>query len=455
MSRKISRRHFIQTSAAAAATLALTDVPLVRAQSANNKLNMAFIGTGGRGGAHIGLGRSENVLAICDCDLTMTANAAKMYPKAKVYQDYRKLFDEVGEQLDAVVIATPDHHHGPASMRALRRNCHVYTEKPMAYTVEEARLMAEEARKRRVATQMGNQGHANHHNRAVVEYVRAGVIGDIQEIHIWTNRPVWPQGMAKRSRKVPVPDHLDWDAWIGPAPFRERHDNLHRFQWRGWLDFGTGAIGDMGAHTMDNVFWAMDPGDTATIECTRADNRNDETYPSRAIYKWEFAATDARPAFALYWYEGGLKPPRPEATKDDRMFKGRDLAASGGLYIGSKGSFYFFGDYCGQPMLIGEKFRRDTLQAIKDKSIKLDRIAPSIGHHREWMEACKGQRKWDYPLASFMYGGPLTETMLLGNVALRVGKKLTWDAKKLRCTDCDEAEQYLKRSYRKGWGLDG
>ncbi len=455
MTRKINRRHFIQASAAGAAALALSHVPLVRAASANSKLSMAYIGTGGRGGAHLGFGRGEHVVAICDCDLQMTGKAAKMFPKAKVYQDYRKLFDEVGGSLDAVVVSTPDHHHGPATLRALLRGCHVYTEKPMAYTVEEARKMAAEAKKQRVATQVGNQGHANSHNRATVEYVRAGIIGDVQEVHVWTNRPVWPQGMGKRPEKVAVPDHLDWESWIGPSPYRERHQHLHRFGWRGWLDFGTGAIGDMGAHTLDNVWWSMAPDAPATIECVRVEGRNDETYPRRAVYKWEFAATKDRPGFVLYWYEGGLKPEKPEEAKADPMFKDRDLAGSGGLYVGTKGKFYFFGDYGGQPIIIGEKHRREVLTGIREKQIKLDRIPASIGHHREWIEACKGKRAWDYPKSNFHYGGPLTETMLLGNVAVRVGKKLTWDAARLRCTDCDEAEQYLKRTYRKGWDLEG
>ncbi|MCC5827964.1 MAG: Gfo/Idh/MocA family oxidoreductase [Phycisphaeraceae bacterium] len=450
----ITRRRFIGGSLSAVAMMAATGPTLLRAESANNKLGIAYIGVGGQGRAHFGAARGHNCVALCDPDLGRLGDAPNRFPDAKIYQDYRRMFDELERRIDAVIISTPDHHHAPAVMRALRAGKHVYCEKPLTFNVHEARVIAQETARRKVATQMGNQGHANQGNRRVVEWVRAGVLGTITEVHTWTNRPNWPAGIARRPARVPVPSNLDWDAWIGPAPFRDRHENLHPFNWRGWMDFGAGAIGDMGAHTWDCVWWAMDPVAPATIHTIRHEpERNNETFSQRAIHKWQFAARGERPAFDAYWYEGGLKPPVPEEILNDPARPNKQLPGSGSLFIGTKGKLLVTGDYGNSPRLIPEAAMEALSASLRTGDVEVQTIPTSPGHMREWLLACTGRESWDFPKSNFLYAGPLNEAMHLANVAYRVGKEIRWDPENLRCPGAPEADQFIRREYRKGWEL--
>lgn len=450
----ITRRKFIQGSLSAMAVMAATGPSILRADSANNKLGIAHIGVGGRGGAHLGASGNHNCVSLCEVDLGRLGNATRRYPDAKVFQDWRKMFDELERQIDAVIISTPDHQHAPAVMRALQAGKHVYCEKPLTFNIHEARVIAQETARRKVATQMGNQGHANQGNRRVVEWVRAGVLGTITEVHTWTNRPVWPQGIAQRPPTIDVPQNLDWDVWIGPAPFRERHQHLHPFGWRGWIDFGCGAIGDMGAHTWDCVWWAMDPDAPSSAECLRFEpERNSETFPRRAAYKWEFPAKGDRPAFDAYWYEGGWKPEVPEEILNDPARRNKDLPGSGSLFIGTKGKLLVAGDYGNSPRLIPESAMTALSEDLQAGKVEVETIPASPGHTAEWLRACTGQEAWDYPKSNFLYAGPLNEAMNLANVAYLVGRKIQWDAANLRCPNAPEADQYIRREYRKGWDL--
>ncbi len=450
MPKRVNRRRFLKQSAVGGA-LILVGPGLARAYEANEKLGVAHIAVGGRGGAHLSVSRGERCVAICDVDRNALAKAHRKdwMRDAAVYEDYRKLFDEKAKEIDAVTIATPDHNHAPAAARAIVRGIHVYCEKPLTWSVHESRVLADLTRKHKVATQMGNQGHANTHNRLIVEFVRSGAIGTVLETHTWTNRPVWPQGIAKRPPSKDVPSHLNWEAWLGPAPYRDYHDGLHGFKWRGWIPFGCGAVGDMGCHTWDCVWWSMDPDAPISAECIKAEGVNTETFPNRAMYKWEFAAKGGTPAWNAYWYEGGWKPDVPQELKDDPRLSDRhkNLGGSGNLFVGTEGLLLAKGDYGGPPLLLGKA--RETFQRKPGAA-----IPASPGHHTEWVRACKGEEPWDYPKSNFLYGGPLVEAMNLGNVALLAGEKILWDTKNLRVTNSPKGDALIRRDpYRKGWDL--
>jgi predicted dehydrogenase len=350
-SRIVTRRRFLQGTAVTAAGLVVAP-GLARAQNttpnAGQKLRLAFVGTGGRAEAHIGLSKSETCVAYCDVDEGRWGKIKEMAPGAAAYTDWRLMLDKHMNEIDALVVTTPDHSHALPSLRAMREGKHVYCEKPLTWSVEEARLMAETAAKYKVATQMGNQGHANQGNRIVVEWIRDGAIGDVKEVHTWTNRPVWAQGNLQRELE-PVPANLNWDAWIGPAAYRERHKNLHGFGWRGWFDFGCGAVGDMGCHTWDSVYWAMNPDYPTSVELLAIENKGAETFPSKSHFKWEFPQKGTRPAFTAHWYSGGWKPPVPEEILNDATRDNKKLPDSGSLYIGTKGKMLVAGDYGDSP----------------------------------------------------------------------------------------------------------
>ncbi len=437
---RITRRRFMQGVATASGAL-FVGPHILRAAEPAKKLNFAFIGTGGRGGGHLGLGERNNCVAYCDVDKGRWPG--NKFPNAAGYTDYRQMFDKHEKEIDCVVVATPDHSHAPASMMALRRGKHVYCEKPLTWSVQEARALAEMTKEKKVATQMGNQGHANEGNRLVVEWVRQGALGDVKEIHTWTNRPVWPQGIAVRPPTKPVPANLDWDNWIGPAPYRDFHDNLHSFNWRGWFDFGCGAVGDMGCHTWDCVFWAMQPDYPTEVELLKINGRTKETFPKACAFKWTFPAKGSRPGFVAYWYEGGMKPEKPADFGD------RNLAGSGSLFIGTKASLYVQGDYGDSPRIYPEA----KMQEIGKPQRVLER---SPGHHEEWVRACRGEKPWNYPGSNFAdYAGPITEVMLLGAIVQKIGEvgfKLECDPVK-REVKTKDALAYIGREYRKGWTL--
>ncbi|MFN0137713.1 MAG: Gfo/Idh/MocA family protein [Phycisphaerae bacterium] len=408
-------------------------------------VRLAYIGTGGIGGHHFEETTKLGVSCLCFCDVDSTRfdNGFKHFPRAKAYQDYRAMFDNEHKNIDGVMIGTPDHHHFPATMIAMQLGKAVYTQKPLTHTPWEARKLLEASKKYKVVTQMGNQGHALEGWRLVYEWVRSGALGDIKEVHSWTDRPIWPQGMGRPEGSDDVPGSLNWDAWLGPAPERPYKAKVyHHFNWRGWWDFGAGALGDMACHTMDGIFWALDPGYPTSIEPIVSTPMNNESFPKAAAVKWTFAAKEGRPAFDCYWYDGGLMPKLPQDLE-----VGRKLPPTGNLFIGTKASMLVSGDYGESPRIIPEA----KMKEIGKPKQLLER---SPGHQREWLMAIAGEKPIDFPKSNFAYAAPFTESILLGNVALRVGRRLEYDGANMKVTNVAEANQFLTKEYRAGWKFD-
>jgi predicted dehydrogenase len=442
----LSRRDFVGGGAAVAA---FTIVPRYVLGGAGNtapseKLNIAGVGVSGRGAGDLEALESENIVALCDVDWRHARDAFKRYPNAEKYKDFRKMLEKEDKNIDAVMVAAPDHIHAPASMAAIKMGKHVYCEKPLTHSVYEARKVAEAARKAGVATQMGNQGQAGEQTRLMCEMIWGGAIGAVREVHVWTDRPnrglnsvYWPQGIDRPKETPPVPDTLDWDLWLGPAPQRPYNPAYLPFKWRGWWDFGTGAMGDIGCHALDPVFRALKLGAPTSIEgISTLVNR--ETYPLSSKIHYEFPARGDMPPVKVTWYDGGMRPPRPDELED-----GRQVGDNGKLFIGDKGK------------MLDERIIPETKMKEYGKPKQL--LDRSPGHHIEWIEACKGGK----PAGSnFDHAGPLAEAVLLGNVALRpelkeIGnrKKLLWDPEKFEITNMPEANQFLRREYREGWTL--
>lgn len=446
---RISRRSFMTT--AAATTAAFTIVPRSVLGGPlhvppSEKLNIAGVGVGGRGSSNMNAlsDEGQNLVALCDIDWRHASGIFRRYPKAKQYKDFRKMLDKEEKNIDAVVVSTADHCHAVASINAMKRGKHVYCEKPLTHSVFEARAVAKAARENKVATQMGNGGQASEERRLIAEYIWAGAIGDVREVHIWTDRPnrgafgeYWPQGVDRPKDTPAVPDYLDWDQWLGPAPARPYHPAYLPFKWRGWWDFGTGALGDIGCHSLDPTVRALKLGAPLTVEAcsTRVNN---ETYPLGSIVTYHFGARGKMPPLKLVWYDGGLKPARPEGM-DPRW----QMGTNGSLYIGDKGIM--------SGHIVMPKARREEFG-------KPEKVIPrSPGHYTEWINACKGGE----PAGSnFDHAGPMTETVLLGNVALRMTlreklfrEKLQWDPEKMQFTNVPEANEFLHREYRNGWTL--
>jgi predicted dehydrogenase len=429
------RRGFLRTGAASAALLILKGRS-ASTYAENEKVGVGSIGVGGQGGVnrHDIANSGGNIVALCDVDSDRLAQAAKQHPQASTWADYREMLEKQ-KDLDAVMVSTADHTHYPASMLAMKLGKHVCTEKPLTHSVWEARALAEGARKYKVATQLDNENHSAEGLRLVVEWVRSGVLGTVREVHIWTDRPIWPQGLKKRPPSKPVPKNLNWDLWIGAAPFRDYHDHLHPFAWRGWWDFGCGALGDMGCHFFDSAFWALELGNPATVEAEQEGN-SAETGPNWAIITYQFPARgDKLPPVTLKWYDGKKLPPRPEELEKERQ-----LPTNGSLFVGEKGKLLVTD--AASPRLIPEGKMKEFQRPEKT-------LPRSPGHKLEWLQACKGGK----PAGSNFtdYGGPLTEVVLLGNLAVRVGKKIEWDAVNLKAKNAPEADPYIRREYRKGW----
>ncbi|OHB55602.1 MAG: hypothetical protein A2173_01450 [Planctomycetes bacterium RBG_13_44_8b] len=453
--KKISRRDFM---GAAATMAAFTIVPRSVLGGAGNvppseKLNIAGIGVGGMGGNNIKVCESENIVALCDVDDAYAAEVFQRYPNARKWRDFRKMLDEQ-KDIDAVVIATPDHAHAVIAMAAMRRGKGVYVQKPMTRTVWEARMLTEAARKYKVATQMGNQGHSDEGVRLICEWLWDGAIGDVREVHAWTNRPIWPQGINRPTDTPPVPETLDWDLWLGPAPHRPYHPYYMPRFWRGWWDFGCGALGDMACHVLDPVFWALKLRYPSSVEaCTaiqidwapgRWGQRRDtkESFPSASIVRYEFPARDGMPPVKVNWYDGGLRPPRPDALEPGRRL---EQAESNVLFIGEKGVLRC-GEYGDSPRLIPETLMQEYQRPPKT----IPRVDTS--HEQDWITACKGGRA---ACSNFDYSGPFTETVVMGNLAIRnLDKRLLWDGENMRITNDEEANEYVKPQYRDGWSLE-
>jgi predicted dehydrogenase len=396
--------------------------------SPNEKLNIGIIGTSVRALGNIEGVEGENIVAVCDIDERLLNAAKERFPAAKGFQDFRKLIEIGG--LDAVVISTTDHTHAPASAIALRLGKHVYCEKPLTHSVYEARVVARLAKEAKVATQMGTQIHAEDNYRRVVEHIRAGVIGPVSAVHVWCGKS-WSGG--KRPTDTPaVPSYLDWDLWLGPAPERPYHSTYQPANWRRWWDFGNGTLGDMACHVMDLPFWALDLRYPTSIE-SQGPPVDPETTPAWLEVKYQFPAVGDRKALTLTWYDGDKKP---DILAEHKL----PDWGMGVLFVGDKGMLQ--ADY-GQ-------LKRFPETEFKDFKPPEQTIPASIGHHAEWIAACKDGRP---TTCNFDYSGALTESVLLGNVAYRTGKKIDWDGPNMKATNCPEAETYLRRDYRKGWTL--
>ncbi|HLY73312.1 MAG TPA: Gfo/Idh/MocA family oxidoreductase [Planctomycetota bacterium] len=445
MTQRTNRRQFLQNAGVGAAGfwIAGRQVGFGQEKSPNAQLNVACIGTGGQGGSDMGnVSKLANIVALCDIDDKRNGEAGAKFPNAKKYFDYRRMFDEMAKDIDAVTVGIPDNHHACASVMAMKLGKGVYTQKPMTHDIYEARVMRETAAKYKVATQMGNQGTAGNNLRESVEIIQAGGIGDVKEVHIWTNRPVWPQSpnIVARPKDVhEVPAHIHWDEWLGPAPVRPFHNKAYlHFVWRGWWDFGTGALGDMACHTSNLPYLALKLGAPLTVEA-QSEPLNPETYPGWAKVVYEFGARGDMPPVKLTWYEGRKDGELVQPPLD--LLQGEKISGSGSLCIGSKGTLYSPDDYGGRSIWLPKG------SEIKKPEPTLPR---SPGHHAEWVNACKGGPK---AMSNFDHAGPFTEFVLLGNLAMRLGKKFEWDPVNLKVKNCPEADQWIKREYRKGWSL--
>jgi predicted dehydrogenase len=453
----MDRRRFLSGAAGAAA---FTVVPRrVLGGSGHvapsGKLNIAGIGVGGQGAGVIANLSSENIVALCDVDRRQAAETFKRYPNARQYADFRAMLEKEGKHIDAVMVATPDHTHAVASMMAVKMGKHVFCEKPLTYSMHEARELARAAREAKVATQMGNQGHSGEGIRLICEWIWDGAIGPVREVHAWTTHAVWPQGMERPKETPPVPETLDWDLWLGPALHRPYHPAYLPTLWRGWWDFGTGGLGDMACHNLDPVFWALKLGHPTSVEAscsifvptvTWDKPFNMESYPQASIVRYEFPGREQMPPVELTWYDGGLMPRRPPELEEGRPLGDR---LGGAIFVGDKGKL-ICGSYGNSPRLIPES----RMRAYKRPAPSLPR---SVGHYKEWIEACKGGK----PAGSnFDYAGPLTEVTLLGNVAVRMclktqekGLRLAYDGANMKITNLPEANEYVHRQYRDGWTL--
>jgi len=441
--KRFSRRKFLGGAASTVAAFTIVPRHVLGGPGhtpPSEKLNIAGVGAGGRGAGDIGGCSSENIVALCDVDEKQAAKTYEKFPNAKRFKDFRRMLEKMEKQIDAVIVATPDHVHAPAAMMAIKMKKHVYVEKPLTHSVYETRMLTEAARKYGVATQMGNQGHSGEGTRLICEWIWDGAIGQVREVHAWTDRPGgrWPQGVDRPEEVETVPATLDWDLWLGPAPWRPYNSIYVPFKWRGWWDFGTGALGDMGCHIIDPAFWALKLAAPTSVEAISTPV-NDETAPVVSKVDYEFPARGDMPPVKLSWYDGELRPTNPQVLEAGRRMGSRN---GGTLFVGDKGML-MCGCYGKSPRLIPETKMKEYKRPEKT-------IARVKEHHQDWLQACKGGTP---ACSNFDYSGPLAETVLLGNVAIRAGRKIYWDSKNLRVTNIGEANKYIRRDYREGYTL--
>jgi predicted dehydrogenase len=433
-------------AAGVGAAAKLIPAPRVLAdRSPNAKLGVAVIGCGGAGGGNPGTAARERCVALVDVDDKTLGKAmdkiSKNVPNPKVYHDYRRMFDECHKDLDVVLIATPDHHHAPAAVRAIRLGKHAFSQKPLAHNIHECRTLAEEARKHKVHTQMGNQGHCGEGYRRLCEYLWAGAIGNVIETHSIQSRNFG--GTGGRPAAKPVPPGLHWDEWLGPAPFREYHDGLHPFSWRSWRAFGTGTLGDMACHVLDGVFWALKLAEAKsfTIECLSQTGGSQEMYTQNNALRWEFPARGDMPAVKVHSYDNNAQ--KPELWKRLESETGRKLGG-GTIYVGEKGHMYT-GTY-GEGVRILPEAKHKAFPA-PDKTLPRARGGPVS----DLLHAIKNGGT---ACSNFVdSAGPFAEFVLSGILAMNAGpgKKIEWDVAKMQCTNLPELNQYVRRTYRKGW----
>jgi hypothetical protein len=471
----MTRRQFLYSSAlaaAGAATLSGCAANRPRKLGAADKLRIACVGAGGKGSSDIQHCGGEEIVAICDVDEHRAAESLKKFPRAKFYTDWRQMLEREEKNIDAVVVSTPDHLHGLVASSALKLGKHVYCQKPLTQTVYEARYLRQLAKGRGLVTQMGNQGSAEDGLRRAVEVIQAGVIGPVRQIHVWTNRPIWPQGITRPEGSDPVPGYLHWDSWLGPAserPFKAIHpatkeNCYHPFNWRGWFEFGTGSLGDMACHTANLPFRAAKLGYPRLVELLDHSELNPDTYPKTSKIRFVFPPREGLPETEFFWYDGNpkdqeVKPLRPPTELTQSIKELQDEVPSAGcLLIGEKGQVFSPDDYGTRFFLKlndeKELVNGNAHEAVKAVPVTLPRnLHPGDAdrkQHLEWIAACKGGPT---PFSNFNIAAYLTEIILLGCIALRVGKRLEWDGPNMCATNAPEAARFVKRTYRKGWSL--
>ena len=468
---KITRRQFVKRSAALGAACTIGFPKLLRAQGLNEKLQVGFIAVGGQAGTHTRASHGAGLQCVAFAEVDRTrwggVHDKEGWGQAAGYTDWRKVFEKHGKELDVVFVATPDHTHFAPSMTAVSMGIHCYTEKPLAWSVREAQLLTAAYKKNpKVVTQMGNQGHSGEGWRLAYEYVKAGAVGEIKEFHTWTNRPVWPQGGDRPTYTSPVPATLDWEAWIGAAamrPFagppevsgdegdgrRRRRDTkgpYHPFNWRGVVDFGSGALGDMACHTTDGIYAIMNPGYAKTAEPITMTGPVKDQFPAGMVIKSTYRPKGGLPGFTTYWYEGkddNGKPFMPEPPEDFAA-SGRRLPRTGNLIIGTKGNMLVSDDYWNQPRLL-------PLKRHKEFGKPETLLERSPGHHKEFFMACRGEKPREFSQSNYSYSGPMTANIQLGNLCARAGKKLKLN-KKGKITSDRKVNNLAWREPREGWG---
>jgi predicted dehydrogenase len=445
----LSRRRFLASSSIAAAAFTIVPRHVLGGAGTtppSDKLNIGVIGAGGRGADDLKELQTENIVALCDVDSERAGKTFERFPKAARYRDFRVMLEKE-KGIDAVLVATPDHTHAVASMAAIKLGKHVYCEKPLTRTITEARMLAKAAREAKVATQMGNQGMAFEGNRLINEWISDGAIGPVREAHVWSDRPThrgkmplwWAQGIERPAETPPVPSTLDWDLWLGPAPWRPYHEAYVPFRWRGWWDFGSGGLGDMGIHNLAPVFSALKLGAPEKVQASSTPVFK-ETVPIASTVHYQFPARGDLPPVKVHWYDGGLLPARPEELEEGRELDRED----GIIFVGDKGKILVTGWGGERPRLIPESRNQEYKRPPKT-------LPRSIGHHQEWIQACKTGSP---TRSSFDFASPLTEAVLLGSVCTQNGgEELVWDSANLKVTNSPEANALLHYKYRQGWSL--
>ena len=473
----MKRRKFVKNTASAALTFSIVPREVlggVGYTAPSDKLNIAAIGVGGKGWVNVTYSYndgSDNIVALCDVDDRMATQARTKWPNAPYYRDYREMLDQEGDRIDAVIVSTPDHMHGVQALDAMRRGKHVYCEKPLTHDIYEARILTQAAEKYRVVTQMGNQGSSGDDTRYVESWIQSGLIGDVTKVHVWTNRPVWPQGIAMPTEKHDIPSEIDWELWLGTAPERPFNPLYVPANWRGWVDFGTGALGDMGCHFIDVPFRALKLGYPDSVYCSTAavwsgffqQSIENDSYPTASKIHIDFPARGDMPPVQMIWYDGGILPERPaELLPDEELGEWN----GGILFEGSNGKL-MAGLFGTNPTILPTSKMAEV--SFPKPSKPLVERGPE-GHQQQWVKACK-EGYGAYTSSSFAEAGPLTETVLMGNLAVLSynyaeevntwqrynfpgRKKLLWDGENMRITNFEPANQFVRRTYRGEWDFN-
>ncbi len=477
-----TRRDFIKTGAMAAAGFMIVPRHVLGGAgfiAPSDKLNIAGVGVGGKGHSDVRNAWNngkENIVALVDVDLNKGKTCFDDFPNAKRYQDYRKMLDEMGKDIDAVIVSTPDHTHAIVALTAMEMGKHVYVQKPLAHSLHETRVLTEAARKYKVVSQMGNQGASNPGQLQLLDWFDEGLIGPVHEAHVWTNRPVWPQGIPFPTQKDPVPDYLDWDLWVGPAEWVDYSPAWHPFKWHGWWNTGTGALGDMGCHLIDSAFRTLRLGYPTEVEASVGQvfikdweaEYIPEGCPPSSVIQLKFPETSHNKSeVKLNWYDGGIRPFHPDLIPADDPLGDPD-SSNGVMLIGSKGVI-MCGTYGNHPKLYLKGGEKRTMAEGAFKNSYSD--MPEFGHQVAWTDACKAgfnSKAHNALTSSFDYAGPLSETVIMGNLAIRSymhrepnadgngssfsgRKRLIWDGEVQKITNYEPANQFVKRKYREGW----